>query len=133
MILVDTSVLVSALRGHETRAVKRLKALEADGVPFGIPLPCALEVLQGARAERDWHLLEEVLAGLDLACPREPWESHRLAAGIFFDCRRKRLTVRSSLDCLVAQIALEHDATLVHDDDDYERVARVRPLRLMRD
>ena len=132
MILVDTSVLVSALRRHATPAVQRLRALEDEGVPYGVPVPCAMEILQGARDEKDWRLLDEMLHGLDVVAPRDAWESYREAARILFDCRRKGLTVRSGPDCLVSQIALENDATLLHDDDDFERIARVRPLRVLR-
>ena len=132
MILVDTSVLISALRQHETRPVQRLRELEAEGLPYSVPILCAMEVLQGARDEKDWRLLDQMLEGFDLVPPGDPWESHRLAARISFDCRRKGLTVRSSVDCLVAQVALDHEAALLHDDDDFERIAEVRPLRLLR-
>ena len=101
-------------------------------MPYGVPVPCAMEILQGARDEKDWRLLDEMLHGLDVVAPRDAWESYREAARILFDCRRKGLTVRSGPDCLVSQIALENDATLLHDDDDFERIARVRPLRVLR-
>lgn len=58
--------------------------------------------------------------------------AHREAARIFFDCRRQGLTIRSSVDCLVAQLVLENDGILLHKDDDFERIAQVRPLRTAR-
>jgi predicted nucleic acid-binding protein len=54
------------------------------------------------------------------------------AARIFFDCRRRGLTVRSAVDCLIAQLVLEVDGVLLHDDDDFERIRTVRPLRTLR-
>jgi hypothetical protein len=54
------------------------------------------------------------------------------AARTWFDARRRGLTIRSAADCLIAQIALENDAFLLHDDDDFERIARVRPLKTLR-
>jgi predicted nucleic acid-binding protein len=38
------------------------------------------------------------------------------------------VTVRSTLDCLIAQIALEHGLALLHEDRDFESIRRVRPL-----
>jgi predicted nucleic acid-binding protein len=52
----------------------------------------------------------------------EHWE----AARIFFDCRRHGLTVRSSVDCLIAAHAIEAKATLLHNDEDFERIRKVR-------
>jgi len=47
--------------------------------------------------------------------------SHR-AAGV---------TVRSTVDCLIARLAVEHDLVLLHDDRDYDRIATVEArLRL---
>jgi predicted nucleic acid-binding protein len=50
------------------------------------------------------------------------------AARIYYDCRRRGLTVRSTLDCVVAQIAIEHGVPLLHDDRDYTAISRVRSL-----
>jgi predicted nucleic acid-binding protein len=51
------------------------------------------------------------------------------AARIYFDLRQQGLTVRSTLDCCIAVVALQHDLTLLHNDQDYERIASVRPLK----
>jgi predicted nucleic acid-binding protein len=132
MIFVDTSVLIAALRGHSSAPVLRLNALEAQGVPYAIPVLCCQEVLQGAANEREWALLSSNLSTQRLIVPAQPLAVHWEAARIFFECRRRGLTVRSSVDCLIAAIALEAGAELLHDDDDFERVAKVRPLRLLR-
>lgn len=108
MILVDSSVLVPFLRGHETTAT-----------------------LQGARDEREWRVLDAYLSTQPLVHPADPLATHRHAARIYFDCRRRGLTVRSTIDCFVAQLALEHELALLHDDRDYDAIARVRPLRTL--
>jgi len=51
------------------------------------------------------------------------------AARIYFDLRRKGLTVRSPIDCCIAQLALQFDALLIHRDHDFEQISRVRALR----
>ncbi|SRR6266545_3042601 len=127
MIIVDTSVLIDFLRGATTSAAQRLAQLEADEVPFAIPLVCLQEVLQGARDEREWRLLHDYLASQRLLEAREPLALHVEAARIFFDCRRRGVTVRSTVHCVIAAEVLRNKGTLLHDDEDFERMVKVRP------
>lgn len=130
MIVVDTSVLVDLFRDVSNPAVERLCALEHAGEPFAIPAVCCQELLQGARDEGEWRLLEAYLGTQWLLAPREPWACHRAAARLYFDCRRRGLTPRSTVDCLIAQLCIEADGVLLHSDADFERIATVAPLRL---
>ena len=131
MILVDSSALIAFLRGDETPVAESLRKLELEGVPFALPAVCYQEVLQGARDEREWRLLDEYLGSQELVFAREPLATHREAARIFFDCRRRGLTIRSSVDCFIAQLALDEGALLLHDDKDFEDIRQVRPLRTL--
>lgn len=131
MIAVDTSVLVSLFRGHDTRGARLLKRLEEDGTPFAIPAVCCQELLQGARDEKEWRLLRTYLESQELLVPLDPVGAHVEAARIFFECRRRGVTVPSSTDCLIAQLALERDAVLLREDEDFERIRSVRPLRTL--
>lgn len=133
MILLDTSVLVDYFRGLDTTATARLERLEVEGTPFAIPGICCQELLQGAKDEAEWTELSEYLESQRIAHPRDPWDTHRQAARIYFDLRRQGITVRSTIDCWIAQLALEADAPLLHDDEDYERIQRVRPLKTLID
>jgi predicted nucleic acid-binding protein len=131
MILVDTSVLVDFLRGRDTAATVVLERLLRDEAPVALSPIIVQEVLQGAADAREWRRLERYLDTQDLLVPRDPRATHIAAARIYFDCRRRGITLRSTIDCLVAQIALEHDAALLHHDRDYLAIARVRPLALL--
>ena len=51
------------------------------------------------------------------------------AAELYRSARRAGVTVRSSVDCLIAACALRHDLTVLHVDRDYEALARVSPFR----
>jgi predicted nucleic acid-binding protein len=51
------------------------------------------------------------------------------AVGLYRTARRSGVTVRSSVDCLIAACALRHDLEVVHRDRDYPALARVSPLR----
>jgi predicted nucleic acid-binding protein len=126
MIYVDTSVIIDLLRGNATKAADFLANLDANDVPYAIPLLCCQEVLQGARDQAEWRALHENLSAQRLAAPENLATLHWEAARIFFDCRRRGITVRSSVDCLIAAQAMEAKATLLHDDEDFERIKKVR-------
>ena len=132
MIVVDTSVVIGFLRGAESGAIARFEALDREPLGFALPNIVCQEVLLGARDAREWRLLEAYLSSQPRIDSTDPWATHRGAARLYFDCRRRGLTVRSSVDCWIAQLAIERDATLLHDDDDFEVLAKVAPLRTSR-
>ena len=132
MILVDTSVLIDFFRGYATPAVEKLAELDRSDAPFAIPAFCCQELLQGAKDENEWTLLTEYLGTQRIHHTDDPWRTHVGAARIFFDLRRRGITLRSTVDCWVAQLALEAEATLLHDDEDYDHVGSVRPLQAVR-
>jgi predicted nucleic acid-binding protein len=132
MIVVDTSVLIDFFRGSETSGADTFAALERDDVPFALPAICCQELLAGARDEAEWDLLCSYLETQPVLAPADPWITHVAAARIMFDCRRRGLTVRSAVDCLIAQLVLETEGTLLHADADFDVIAQVRPLRTLR-
>lgn len=46
-----------------------------------------------------------------------------------FDLRRNGLTVRSVVDCCIAEIAMAYDATILHNDRDFATIAKLRSLK----
>jgi len=132
VIVVDTSVLIDFLRGRDTPAALRLVAIEQSATPYAIPGICCQELLQGAENQAQWNKLERYLSSQVQVHPVDPSATHVAAARIYFDCRRLGWSIRSSVDCWIAQLAIENDAVLLHDDDDFEKIARARPLRAMR-
>jgi predicted nucleic acid-binding protein len=86
-----------------------------------------LELLQGCRNEQEWSLLQSYLHSQDyLEMTPDSWES---AARIYYDLRRQGFTVRSPIDCCIAQAALDHKVTLIHCDRDFDTISQVRPLQ----
>ena len=127
MVLVDTSVWVDFFRRRRTDHVLRLRAMLDENRPFALSPIIAEEILQGAADEREFTLLDEYLMSQTMLFPLHPVDTHRSAARLYFDCRRLGFTPRSTIDCLIAQIALEHGVPLLHDDRAFERIARVAP------
>jgi len=131
MILVDTSALLPYLKGKETGASVFLERTFDEGVEIALTPWIAQEVIQGARDETEWRTLKRYLSSQRMIHLADPLRSHLEAARIYYECRRRGLTVRSSVDCLVAQTALEHGVALLHGDRDYDAIQQVRPLKTL--
>ena len=126
MILVDTSVWVALFRDTGGQVRNALKRVTGDNDTV-LTRFSQLELLQGARDEHEWGVLADYLDHQDyLEARADTW---RNAARIYFDLRRRGHTVRSPVDCCIAEIARRHDALLVHRDRDFVAIAEVRPVR----
>jgi predicted nucleic acid-binding protein len=130
VIAVDTSAVIDLLRNRPTPLARNLELLIELGEALGFPAPVAQELLQGARDETEWRVLSRFIASQEILVPEI--ETYRRAAKIYYDCRRAALTVRSSVDCLVAQLALDRGGFLLADDRDYVAIATVRPIKIVK-
>lgn len=119
MYLVDTSVWVDYLQGRETPAVELLDELLDNPVAVFLCDQVYLEILQGARDQAFFKRYQRYFSGQQFCSFENSRESHAHAARVYFDCRRKGITLRSSIDCLIARCAVENDLTLLHNDRDY--------------
>lgn len=126
MILVDTSVWIDFFSNSPGRAGFQLRRMIEDAEPFSTTGVIVTEVLQGLK--RDVHQIERYLALWDMLEPRE-FGTYRSAAMIFRQARSSGISL-TTIDALIAAIALEHRATLFTLDKDFSRVARIAPLRL---
>ena len=126
MILIDSSVWIDWLRGADTGAVRFVQQREGSE-ELALTHMVYLEVLQGIRLDRQFALTRDVLAAQTLLTPRHATETHEAAAQLYRSARKKGLTIRKSSDCLIAAIAIEHDALLVHNDRDFLALAQAAP------
>ena len=126
MILVDTSVWIEIFRDNTGKVVEAFKE-RVGSENCVISRFNQLELLQGARDEKEWRLLADYLTTqYYLEADNNTWQE---AARIYFELRRKGVTINSPIDCCIAQIAMEHGAILLHRDKDFEKISRIRPLR----
>ena len=131
MVLVDTSVWIDFLRGSPTPQVSQLSALLEGEDLVGITPIVLQEVLQGANSAQRFEQWRREFTGLMCYLPMDPIETHVDAARLYANCRQAGQTPRSSNDCLIAQIAIEHDLLLLENDRDFQSIAEVEEkLRL---
>jgi predicted nucleic acid-binding protein len=129
MLLVDTSVWISVFRDKSGQVRQQLEVLIAEREIL-LTRFTQLELLQGSLNDQEWALLSSYLETQDYIEPTS--HSWQLAARIYYDLRRRGLTVRSPIDCCIAQAALENNLLLIHNDRDFETIAQVRSLQHLR-
>ena len=125
MYLVDTSVWLDYFRNRSTQAVTQFEEILNGNTPFGITSVIYQEVLQGADSPRDFSKLQNYLATQKFYYPIDPILSYEQAADLYFQCRRQGITIRSTIDCLIAQVAIEHNLRLLHNDRDFTQMATI--------
>ena len=127
MVLIDTSVLLGYLKGEGGEAVEKFEKILALGLPYGIHSMVYYEVLQGVLSEKEFRSLKEYLDTLTFYDLKEGRDSYAAAARLYFKCREKGFTVRSSVDCIIAQTAIENGIHLLHRDRDFQAIQKVAP------
>jgi predicted nucleic acid-binding protein len=125
VLLVDTSVWIDFLTGRATGAVNHFRERLEARETFALTELIYLEVLQGVRDPEAATKISTYLRGQLFLAPRRGLQTYDAAAELYRRCRAAGVTVRSTIDCLVAQISIEYGAILLHSDRDYERIARV--------
>ena len=132
MVLVDTSVLISYLQGNENNAVLKFQYIIDNNIPFGINSLIYQEVLQGVKTEKDFDKTKRYLDTQRFYSLKDEKESYASAAKIYFRCRKKGLTIGSTIDCLIAQTAIENNLFLLHNDSDFDDIAKVVDLKIFK-
>jgi len=123
------SVWISVFRDRSGQVRQQLETLIANREIL-LTRFTQLELLQGSLNEQEWTILSTYLEVQDYVELRP--SSWQAAARIYYDLRRQGLTVRSPIDCCIAQAALENDLLLIHNDRDFETIAQVRSLQNLR-
>ncbi len=125
MILVDTSVLIDFFNGKITPQTKKLTL--ANNGPFSVYITSFIyqEILQGAKTDKDFKQLKSYLESLPFILPKHHQSTFEKAAELYKSCRKKGLTIRSSIDCLIAQLCIENNLYLLHNDTDFFHIQTI--------
>jgi predicted nucleic acid-binding protein len=128
MIVVDSSVWIALLRGHDTPEVRKLRALdEPDQILLGDLI--FLEVLQGARSERHAGLIERQLRQFAIASMLSPALVPRIARNYRY-LRDRGVTPRKTIDMIIGTFCIEGGHRLLHADRDFNPLVEHLGLRI---
>jgi predicted nucleic acid-binding protein len=126
VVLVDTSIWIEVQR--------RSFDLEAfvDIGEIAICPPIAQELLQGARLPEHYSMVWHTILSARMLDDPMPLEAFEEAAQIYRQCRDDGYIIASSFDCLIAACAIRHEIPLLQRDRDFEKIAAMAPLELLR-
>jgi predicted nucleic acid-binding protein len=128
-MLVDTSVWIDFLRGRNTEPVALLDRAIADREALVLCGIVLTEILQGIRDDAE-HRRTKAQLGLLTLLPMD-FGVFLLGADVYRTLRKRGVSIRRTNDCLIAAVALTYDVPLLHTDVDFDRIARVFPLRVV--
>jgi hypothetical protein len=125
-MLVDSSVWIDLLSGRKTAQTQRLKQgiQNDDEICYcGFVLT---EVLQGVKDEKEFASVKRQFeSSIYLDDDRSTFE---FGATIYRELRRKGVTIRNSVDCLIAAVVIQHGVLFLENDRDYKFIDQHYPL-----
>jgi predicted nucleic acid-binding protein len=124
VILADTSAWVEYDRATGSSVDRRLAELIESSGPVAVTEPVVMEVLAGARDDRRELELRRLLLRFELL-GYDAVADFDGAVRIYRRCRAAGVTPRGMIDCMIAAVAWRRAATLLANDADMDRVARV--------
>lgn len=117
MILVDSSVWIDYFTGKKTLAAEKLDSLLGQDL-IAIGDLMLIEVLQGFRADKDFRRARELLLSLTVLNILDTDIALQSAAN-FRKLRKKGITVRKTIDAIIATYCIENRIALLHSDKDF--------------
>lgn len=129
-MLVDTSVWIDYLNGHESAEAIRLHRGIADNEPIRLCGIILTEILLGLRSDQQASKIENLLSAFDWL-PEPDHKDYSQAARIYRTCRSQGITIGSTIDCLIATLCIQHSLAILSKDRDFARIATCHPLSLV--
>lgn len=130
MVIVDTSVWIDIFAGRETPPVVQLRRIaQHESIAVGDLMLC--EVLQGVRTEAERKRARDRLLRLhqfEMVGVRNALA----AADNYRALRRRGVTVRGTIDCLIATFCIENVLPLLHNDRDFDPFEKHLGLQVVR-
>lgn len=130
MIVVDSNCWGDYFNGTPTPQVQRLETALREEEDLAVLPVIITEVLQGFRSDTGFRAAKRVLTSLPVAHPSV--DCHVRAAQMYRSLRRRGVTVRGAVDCIISQTCIDLGAELLSPDADFEQIARHTDLRLWR-
>jgi predicted nucleic acid-binding protein len=129
VIVVDTSVWIDVLNDVDSPQAARCTELLEDGAPLALTDVIFTEILHGFRHEREARRVEKHLRAFPVL-QLEDLDDFALAAQLHRTARRAGVTIRKTLDCLIASPCVRDGVPIFHADEDFDRLASCTDLEV---
>jgi predicted nucleic acid-binding protein len=118
MIVVDSSVWIDYFTGKSTSGSRTLDSLLGDEL-VAIGDLMLTKVLQGFRVDKDFRQARELLLSLNVVKMLNTTIALKSAEN-FRILRKKGITVRKTIDVIIATYCIENRLSLLHSDKDFQ-------------
>jgi predicted nucleic acid-binding protein len=125
-VLVDSTVCIDFFGGRETIQTARLEECFQDGEEICYCGFVLAEVLQGIRDEKQLVSVKRQFA--NLVYLEDDRSTFELGATIYRELRRKGITIRNSVDCLISALVIQQGVNFLENDRDYKFIDQHFPL-----
>ncbi len=129
MVLIDTTVWIDFFAGRELPHVSVLERLIKNREDICICGIILTEVLQGIREKSEFRKTRELFNAMIFLPMR--YSVFLFAAEVYRTLRRKGITIRNSVDCMIASVAIENDIMLLHNDKDFKPIEKHLGLKVV--
>lgn len=129
MILVDSTVWIDLFRDNKNRETDILKEIFKEN---GIVALCDIiltEVLQGFKSDKRANQAKRLLLERVIVVPR--LDIYLNAAEIYRKLKKKGITIRNSIDCIIASYAIFYKIPLLHRDKDFNYIKKYIDLKVI--
>jgi predicted nucleic acid-binding protein len=130
-VLVDSSVWIDLLNEAATAHREILVRAIATPEPIFITGLILTEILQGLGSNTEARRIGTLMSTFRMVGELS-MNDYQHAAALYRACRERGVTLRSTMDCVIAQTCLKHNLPLLTRDQDFEAIAQVSALRLVR-
>jgi predicted nucleic acid-binding protein len=130
LVLADSSAWIEYFRGTGSKAHTDLRDLIATQLELVFTTEVVvMELLASARDAREYAKVADAMASVELLAI-QGLQEYVDAADLYRTCRRAGETIRKMTDCVIAAVAIRHGAELLHQDRDFDAIARHTSLRI---
>jgi predicted nucleic acid-binding protein len=124
-------VWIDIINETESSQAIRCVGLLEDGAPLALTDVIFNEILQGFRDEREATRVESHLREFPIL-RLESISDFSLASSLYRQSRREGITIRKTLDCLIAAPCVRDGVPILHRDGDFDRLASCTELKVFR-
>ena len=122
MVLIDSSVWIDFFSARPLPHVAAMESIIEHREDICICGIILAEVLQGIRNDIEFRKTKELLNTL-IFLPMQ-YTVFLRSAEIYRKLRKKGITVRKPLDCMIASVAIENNIPLLHNDKDFQPIEK---------
>jgi predicted nucleic acid-binding protein len=129
MVLVDSSVFINFFNSSKTKGAQQLSQLIIEGEDIAIIGIIVQEVLQGIKDDKHFKNIKLILD--DFYYIPTPETIFLQSANLFRHLKKNGVTIRKSVDIIIAQTCINHKIPLLQADKDFVNIAKFSKLDLL--